>query len=65
VGAAWLLFTRLFKEPLKGIGRASYCITGKWDEPQVERLTGDRLEQAEACAVLPPAGFSAQREAAL
>lgn len=53
VGAALFVFTRLFKEPLRGIGRASYCVTGHWDEPQVERLTGDELEQAERCAALP------------
>jgi uncharacterized protein YhdP len=60
VGAAWLLFTRIFKEPLKGIGRASYCITGTWDAPAVERLAGDRIEEAERCAALPPTGFSAE-----
>jgi uncharacterized protein (TIGR02099 family) len=61
VGAAWLLFTRIFKEPLRGIGRASYCVTGKWEDPKVERLTGDRVEQAERCAALPPSGLAAQR----
>jgi uncharacterized protein (TIGR02099 family) len=60
VGAAWWLFMRIFKKPLKGIGRASYCITGTWDAPQVERLTGERLEQAEQCAALPPGGFVAE-----
>ncbi|HET7130654.1 MAG TPA: AsmA-like C-terminal region-containing protein, partial [Gammaproteobacteria bacterium] len=27
VGAALLIFTRIFKKPLAGIGRASYCVT--------------------------------------
>lgn len=54
VGAALLLFTRIFKEPLKGIGRASYCITGHWDAPQVERLTQEQLNQDQLCAELPP-----------
>jgi uncharacterized protein YhdP len=62
VGAAWWLFMRIFRKPLQGIGRAAYCITGTWDDPQVERLTGDRLEEAEQCAVLPPGGFSAATE---
>jgi uncharacterized protein YhdP len=62
VGAAWLLFTRIFKEPLKGIGRASYCVTGTWDEPNVERLSGDRVDRAAECAALPPAGLAAQFE---
>lgn len=54
VGAALLIFTRIFKEPLKGIGRASYCITGSWDDPVVERLTAEQLEAEEICADLPP-----------
>jgi uncharacterized protein YhdP len=53
VGAALLIFTRIFKEPLKGIGRASYCITGSWDDPAVERLTPEQLEAGELCADLP------------
>jgi uncharacterized protein YhdP len=53
VGAALLIFTRIFKEPLKGIGRASYCITGSWDDPVVERLTTEQLEAEELCADLP------------
>jgi uncharacterized protein (TIGR02099 family) len=53
VGAALFVFTRLFKKPLSGIGRASYCVTGQWDEPEVERLSGDEVE-AERCAALPP-----------
>ena len=54
VGAALLIFTRIFKEPLKGIGRASYCITGGWDDPVVERLSAEQLESEEICADLPP-----------
>jgi uncharacterized protein YhdP len=38
VGAAMLLFSQVFKEPLKGITRGYYRITGNWDEPQVERV---------------------------
>ncbi|HEX6993881.1 MAG TPA: YhdP family protein [Gammaproteobacteria bacterium] len=55
VGAALLIFTRIFKEPLKGIGRASYCVTGSWDAPSVERLTAEQLEQGRLCADLPGA----------
>lgn len=53
VGAALLIFTRIFKEPLKGIGRASYCVTGSWDEPVVERLSAEQLAQGRLCADLP------------
>jgi uncharacterized protein (TIGR02099 family) len=53
VGAALLIFTRLFKEPLKGIGRASYCLTGSWDAPDVVRIDNDAKARAERCAELP------------
>jgi uncharacterized protein YhdP len=53
VGAALLIFTRIFKEPLKGIGRASYCVTGGWDAPDVERITPDRASAAEQCVAMP------------
>jgi uncharacterized protein YhdP len=56
VGAALLIFTRIFKEPLKGIGRASYCVTGSWEQPVVERLSAEQLEQGQLCAELPNEG---------
>jgi uncharacterized protein (TIGR02099 family) len=62
VGAAWWLFMRIFRKPLQGIGRASYCVTGTWDDPQVERLTGDGVDEVERCAALPPGGFTAATE---
>jgi uncharacterized protein (TIGR02099 family) len=52
-GAALYVFTRLFREPLKGIGRASYCLTGDWDAPTVEPIERDAPEQAASCADLP------------
>ncbi len=55
VAAALLIFTRIFKKPLGGIGRASYCVTGSWSEPTVERLTDEQLEEGAVCAELPPA----------
>ncbi len=64
VGAALLIFTRIFKEPLKGIGRASYCITGSWDDPVVERLTAEQLEAEEICADLPPGWVATETELA-
>ena len=62
VAAALLIFTRIFKKPLLGIGRASYCVTGSWGEPKVERLTDEQLEEGAVCAELPP--VSPQRPAA-
>ena len=38
VGGALLLFSQIFKEPLKGIARAYYHISGSWDNPKVERI---------------------------
>jgi len=38
VGAALLLFSQIFKEPLKGVTRGYYRITGSWDDPQVRRI---------------------------
>ena len=62
VGAALLIFTRIFKQPLKGIGQASYCVTGTWDAPVVKRLTQEQLQQKKLCAALPPKEAVAQRE---
>jgi uncharacterized protein YhdP len=45
VGAAVLLFTQVFKQPLKGLVRGYYRITGSWDNPTVERI-----KSAEAAA---------------
>jgi uncharacterized protein YhdP len=64
VAAALLIFTRIFKKPLGGIGRASYCVTGSWQEPTVERLTAEQLEQGALCAELPPNGVRAAAEVA-
>jgi len=59
VAAALLIFTRIFKEPLKGLGRVSYCVSGTWQEPMVERLTAEQLGKGEICAELPPSPTAA------
>lgn len=38
IGAAVLVFTQVFKQPLKGLVRGYYRITGDWDNPTVERI---------------------------
>ncbi len=48
VGAALLLFSKVFKEPLKGAARAYYHIGGTWDDPKVERIDADAAKAAEA-----------------
>jgi len=47
-GAAALLFTQVFKQPLKGLARGYYRITGSWDNPTVERI-----KSADAGAATP------------
>ena len=37
VGAAVLVFTQVFKQPLRGLARGYYRIRGGWDNPMVER----------------------------
>jgi uncharacterized protein (TIGR02099 family) len=50
-GAAVLLFTQVFKQPLKGLTRGYYRITGSWDNPTVERIKS--AEAAAATAEAP------------
>jgi uncharacterized protein YhdP len=47
VGAAVLLFSQVFKEPLKGIARGYYKITGSWESPTVERVDSAAAKKAE------------------
>jgi uncharacterized protein YhdP len=51
VGAALLLFSALFDEPLSEIARGYYRITGSWDDPKVERIGSGRREPAKVGAV--------------
>ena len=44
VGAALLLFSQIFKEPLKGVTRGYYRITGSWDDPQVRRIDAQEMK---------------------
>ncbi|HYM33871.1 MAG TPA: AsmA-like C-terminal region-containing protein, partial [Steroidobacteraceae bacterium] len=45
VGAAVLAFTRLFKEPLKGVTRRYYRIEGPWDNARIERIDKQEAKQ--------------------
>jgi len=47
VGAAVLLFSQIFKEPLKGITRGYYRITGPWENPTVERVDASAIKVSE------------------
>ncbi len=55
--AALLIFRAIFKKPLSGIGRASYCVTGTWAEPMVEKMSEEDLQKGAPCAELPPGGL--------
>ncbi len=50
IGAALLLFSTVFKEPLSGIARGYYRITGSWDQPKVERIGAGAAREAEKTA---------------
>ena len=53
VGAALLLFSQIFKEPLKGVTRGYYRITGSWDDPQVRRIDARELKDDRQAAQGP------------
>ena len=53
VGAALLLFSQIFKEPLKGVARAYYRITGPWDNPLVRKIDARELEDAAGLGAAP------------
>lgn len=56
VGAALLLFSQIFKEPLKGVTRGYYRITGSWDDPQVKRIdAGEMKDNRQAGPATPEA----------
>jgi uncharacterized protein (TIGR02099 family) len=60
VGAALLLFSQIFKEPLKGVARAYYRITGPWDDPVVQKIDSRELEDEVARMRQGPAGEAAK-----
>jgi uncharacterized protein (TIGR02099 family) len=56
VGAALLLFSQIFKEPLKGAVRAYYRITGPWETPNVRKIDAAELKDFADKATVPLAG---------
>ena len=54
VGAALLLFSQIFKEPLKGVARGYYRISGPWEDPLVRKIDARELEEAAGLGA-PPA----------
>lgn len=45
VGAAMLLFSQIFREPLSQLGESYYRITGGWDDPLVEQIQRSELDE--------------------
>jgi uncharacterized protein (TIGR02099 family) len=41
VAAALLLFSQIFKDPLRDIGQVFYSVTGSWDEPSIETSSAE------------------------
>jgi uncharacterized protein YhdP len=65
IGAALLLLSALFDEPLSEIARGYYRITGSWDDPKVERIGSGPREPAKVGAArsgAPPAPAVATQE---
>lgn len=54
IGAALLLFSQIFKEPLQGATRGYYRITGSWDDPQVKRIDARELKDDRQVSQGPP-----------
>ena len=46
VGAALLLFSTVFKEPLSGLTRGYYRITGSSDQPKIEHIGASQAKEA-------------------
>ncbi len=46
VAGAVLLFTQVFKQPLRGLARGYYRITGSWDNPIVKKVQGSEAAAA-------------------
>jgi len=55
VGAALLLFSRIFKGPLQGATRGYYRITGSWDDPQVRRIDAREMKDGQDAETPAPA----------
>lgn len=54
VGAALLLFSQVFKEPLKGMTRAYYRISGPWEQPAVQRIGADEARESRGAEAQSP-----------
>jgi len=56
IGAALLVFSTVFKEPLGGIARGYYRITGSWDKPTIDRIGANEAREVTGKAPVTEAG---------
>jgi uncharacterized protein YhdP len=54
VAAALLIFSQIFKKPLREMGQIYYSITGSWDEPAIETIDAEAFAAAYEVADCPP-----------
>jgi uncharacterized protein YhdP len=55
--AALLIFSQIFKRPLKDIGEVYYGVSGSWDDPDIESVDGAALDASGRLAgCIPEAG---------
>lgn len=45
VAAVVLIFSQIFKKPLSEVGQVYYGISGSWDEPTIESVTGEEFAE--------------------
>jgi len=50
VAAALLVFSQIFKKPLKDMGQVYYAVEGSWDEPTVDKADSQRFADTSTLA---------------
>lgn len=60
VGAAILLFNRIFKGNLEKSTQLTYLVRGSWDDPKVERIGVGPLQQKEGAGLTDGAGAQSE-----
>jgi uncharacterized protein YhdP len=50
VAAALLVFSQIFKKPLKDVGQVYYSVKGSWDAPAIDNLSLDQFANTSSLA---------------
>ncbi|MBA3563437.1 MAG: TIGR02099 family protein [Gammaproteobacteria bacterium] len=61
VAAAMLLFSQIFKKPLKGMAQVYYHVGGSWEDPQVDRIVPAEEAKEPAAGAKADAGRPGKR----